>query len=172
MPRRGPLLRSSTLLLAGVLWAASCTGEGPAPGGSAFVTSTPAADPSPPGTPFIVPAEGPPPSPTRPAIPERPPETSGPASRTCVKGWITPPEGTPLFTEPIGVIRRTSRFTGDYVVVDMRYFIGPESPPSDTKGYLQDIQRWYVKLFAPLPIPPPRGTTGSRGSGGACPTIS
>ena len=35
---------------------------------------------------------------------------------------------------------------GDFVVVDMRYFTGPESPPSD-QGYLQDIERWYIKLY-------------------------
>jgi hypothetical protein len=29
----------------------------------------------------------------------------------------------------------------------MRYFTGPESPPSD-KGYLQVVQRWYVRLWA------------------------
>jgi hypothetical protein len=32
-------------------------------------------------------------------------------------------------------------------VVEMRYFVGPESPPSE-QGYLQDIERWYIKLFA------------------------
>jgi hypothetical protein len=29
----------------------------------------------------------------------------------------------------------------------MRYFTGPESPPSD-KGYLLEVQRWYIKLYA------------------------
>lgn len=28
----------------------------------------------------------------------------------------------------------------------MRYFTGPESPPSE-KGYILTIERWYVKLF-------------------------
>ena len=36
---------------------------------------------------------------------------------------------------------------GPLVVVDMRHFIGPESPPSD-KGYLLEIERWYIKLYA------------------------
>ena len=31
-----------------------------------------------------------------------------------------------------------------FEVAEMRYFTGPEAPPVD-KGYLQDIQRWYVK---------------------------
>jgi hypothetical protein len=29
----------------------------------------------------------------------------------------------------------------------MRYFTGPESPPSD-KNYLLVVERWYVKLYA------------------------
>jgi hypothetical protein len=29
----------------------------------------------------------------------------------------------------------------------MRYFEGPESPPSD-QGYLLVVQRWYVRLYA------------------------
>ncbi len=29
----------------------------------------------------------------------------------------------------------------------MRLFVGPESPPSD-KNYLEDIRRWYVRLYA------------------------
>ncbi len=33
------------------------------------------------------------------------------------------------------------------MIVDIRTFVGPESPPADDKGYLQDIRRWYVKLY-------------------------
>ena len=44
-------------------------------------------------------------------------------------------------------IRRTAPVVGDFVVVDMRLFVGPESPPSEDKGYLRDIRRWYVKLY-------------------------
>jgi hypothetical protein len=36
---------------------------------------------------------------------------------------------------------------GPLVVTDMRYFTGPESPPSD-KGYLLVVERWYVRLWA------------------------
>jgi hypothetical protein len=36
---------------------------------------------------------------------------------------------------------------GPLVVVDMRYFVGPESPPSE-QGYLLDVGRWYIKLYA------------------------
>jgi hypothetical protein len=51
-----------------------------------------------------------------------------------------------MFTDPLGIIRRTSPVRGDFVVADMRYFAGPESPPSD-KGYILEIDRWYIKLF-------------------------
>jgi hypothetical protein len=86
------------------------------------------------------------PSPTQPAVPESAPATRGAPSTTCVEGWRTPPSDTPLFTDPLGIVRRTAPVEGDFVVVDMRYFTGPESPPSD-KGYILEIDRWYIKLY-------------------------
>lgn len=86
------------------------------------------------------------PSPTQPADPEPAPATRGAPSTTCVEGWRTPPSDTPLFTDPLGIVRRTAPVEGDFVVVDMRYFTGPESPPSD-KGYILEIDRWYIKLY-------------------------
>ncbi|HEY6568177.1 MAG TPA: hypothetical protein VI341_11735 [Actinomycetota bacterium] len=90
-------------------------------------------------------------SPTPPALPANEPDTKGPPSATCVEGWVTPPRNTPMFTDPLGIIRRTVPVDGEFVVVDLRTFVGPESPPSvgeGAKGYLQDIRRWYVKLYA------------------------
>ena len=95
----------------------------------------------------LTPSAGVAPSPTRPAVPDQPPATRGARSPTCVEGWRTPPPDTPMFTDPLGIIRRTSPVEGDFVVVDMRMFVGPESPPSPDKGYLQDITRWYIKLY-------------------------
>ena len=86
-------------------------------------------------------------SPTQPPLPEEPPATSGPAALDCVNGWTTPPGGSEKARSPIGVIRRTTGVKGPLQVVDLRYFAGPESPPSD-KGYLLVVERWYVKLFA------------------------
>jgi hypothetical protein len=86
------------------------------------------------------------PSPTQPAVPDPAPKTRGAASPTCVEGWRTPPRDTPLFTDPLGIVRRTAPVDGEFTVVDMRYFTGPESPPSD-KGYILEIDRWYIKLF-------------------------
>ena len=86
-------------------------------------------------------------SPTPPAIPQPPPPTSGGSSETCVDGWATPAAGSALATEPLRILERTVPLPRKPVVVDMRYFTGPESPPSD-KGYILTIERWYVKLFA------------------------
>lgn len=87
------------------------------------------------------------PSPTPPALPGRAPPTRGAASEDCVDGWMTPEEGTRLAMFPIRTIRRVVGIPGDPVVVDMRYFTGPESPPSE-KGYILTIERWYVKVFS------------------------
>jgi hypothetical protein len=87
------------------------------------------------------------PSPTQPALPADPPPTSGPEAAGCVNGWTTPPEDTPRYLQPLGIIRRSTGVEGPLRVVDLRYFEGPESPPTD-KGYLLVVERWYVKLFA------------------------
>jgi hypothetical protein len=126
-------------VLAGSL--AACDGSDPAPGAAptsprvAPLTPTPAT----PGSPSA--------SPTPPALPVIPPATSGPPSGACENGWATPAAGTPPFTDPLGIIRRTTGVKGPLVVVDMRRFTGPESPPSD-QGYLLEVDRWYIKLYA------------------------
>jgi hypothetical protein len=86
--------------------------------------------------------------PTAPATPATRPPTSGASSATCQGGWVTPQEGSSLWTFPLQVIRRASGVSGPYTVVDMRTFVGQESPPTD-KLYLTDIRRWYVRLFDP-----------------------
>ena len=86
------------------------------------------------------------PSPTPPAIPEQPPATRGPVASDCVEGWKTPPADSARYRMPLRVIRRVTGQTS-LEVVDLRSFDGPESPPSD-KGYLLNVERWYVKAFA------------------------
>jgi hypothetical protein len=85
-------------------------------------------------------------SPTPPAVPQTPPPTRGEPSETCVDGWRSPPAGSALARKPLRIIRRTVRLTGQPQIVEMRYFTGPESPPSE-KGYLATVERWYVKLY-------------------------
>lgn len=118
-----------------VLSLAACTGDA---GSDAPSTTTPVAPIS--GT-------GPTASPTAPALPEETPATHGPAASNCVNGWATPERGSDRYAEPLRVIRKVTGVRGPLVVVDMRSFEGPESPPSD-KGYLLDIRRWYVRAFA------------------------
>jgi hypothetical protein len=100
--------------------------------------------PSPVATPTTTPTT----EPTSPATPASRPPMSGASTTTCMGGWITPPKGSPLWTVPLDVIRRASGIDGPFTVVDMRTFVGQESPPTD-KNYLTNIRRWYVKLYAP-----------------------
>lgn len=138
------LTKARRFLAVAVLLAAlgACTSGGQDRGPTA---ETAPATPPPPVSPVETPSVTV--SPTRPPIPEDAPATSGPAALDCVNGWTTPAEGSNEATSPIGVIRRATGVKGPLQVVDMRYFTGPESPPSD-KGYLLVVERWYVKLFA------------------------
>jgi hypothetical protein len=117
-----------------LLFLAACDGErDPFP-----TPSTPASVSPFPSTPTLA-------SPTPPAVPAGLP-TSGDPSETCVEGWLSPVEDSSLYRRPLRIIGRTVDLPGEPTVVEMRYFIGPESPPSD-KGYLAVVQRWYVKLY-------------------------
>jgi hypothetical protein len=85
-------------------------------------------------------------SPTPPTLPETPPPTREAPSETCVDGWRSPPEGSALARKPLRILGRTVPLPGEPSIVEMRYFTGPESPPSE-KGYITMIERWYVKLY-------------------------
>jgi hypothetical protein len=132
---RGHLMKKRMIVVSLLILLAACTGEDPFP--------RPSDDPSTsspfPSTPSLT-------SPTPPALPNPAPPTSGDASDTCVNGWISPAVDSPLFHRPLRVLRRTVHVPGEPTVVEMRYFTGPESPPSD-KGYLAVVERWYVKLY-------------------------
>jgi hypothetical protein len=86
--------------------------------------------------------------PTPPATAATAPPTSGASTATCQGGWTTPPEGSPLWATPLQVIRRAARLAGPLTVVEMRTFVGAESPPTD-KNYLTGIRRWYVQAYDP-----------------------
>ena len=131
------------LLLIAALAASACSsddGTAQAAGGSSGTTSpwpTPTPRPTPPKN--VKP----------PNSPAKPPPTSGPKSSSCINGWITPAPGSELYLEPLRIIEHTEHVRGPVIVTDMRYFVGGESPPpSPPKGYLTNIQRWYVKLWA------------------------
>lgn len=127
----------ATLALCLGLGLVGCTGDGSNPG------ATPSSVPPP----VTTVSEAASVSPTIPAVPDDPPPRKGPVAADCVEGWVTPDEGSGAFSSPLGVIRQAAGIRGKLVVVDMRMFDGPESPPSD-KGYLLNVRRWYVKLYA------------------------
>jgi hypothetical protein len=67
------------------------------------------------------------------------------ATVACVDGW-TIPEDREQRELPFHVIRRSMEVDGDFHVVEIRYFEGPEGPPTD-KPYLERVDRWYVKAW-------------------------
>jgi hypothetical protein len=75
------------------------------------------------------------------------PPTKGQASDDCIEGWISPRPGDPVYEEALGILRRETRWPGRFVVHDLRYFSGPESPPDPDKGYLKVVERWYLKGY-------------------------
>lgn len=130
-------LMKKRMIVVVLLLLAGCDG-GPDPFSNSPATSTPpSAFPS---TPTLA-------SPTPPALPQSPPPTRGRPSETCVDGWKTPPASSALAARPLRIIARTVDVPGEPVIVEMRYFTGPESPPSD-KGYIKTVKRWYVKLYS------------------------
>ena len=140
-------------LLPIAIWAAlavvSCDAS---TGATSAASTTPASTTSASSSPSATATASTLPTPTQPALPHTPPKTQGAPSATCVQGWTTPPAGSPDATDPLGIIRRSTGEKAPFEVVDMRLFVGPESPPSvgdGAKGYLQNIRRWYVKLYAP-----------------------
>jgi hypothetical protein len=134
----------ASLALVGVvvLVLAACDGESSDPFSVSVAPTTSTAPPvtvAPPSTSS---------SPTPPATPATPPPDAGVVATDCVGGWSSPAPSSRDYEGPIDRIRRAAPFAGPAQVVEMRLFVGPESPPSD-KNYLQDIRRWYVKLYAP-----------------------
>lgn len=62
----------------------------------------------------------------------------------CENGWSEPEPGTARYEKALRLIARFMRVEGELDVDEMRYFEGPESPPSE-QGYLRVVKRWYVK---------------------------
>ncbi|HEX9823894.1 MAG TPA: hypothetical protein VGB51_05815 [Actinomycetota bacterium] len=69
---------------------------------------------------------------------------SGNPTARCVDGWTTPANGSALWDDALRLIRRRMRAQAPFEVREMRYFTGPESPPSG-EGYFQVVERWYVR---------------------------
>jgi hypothetical protein len=128
------------VVLSAALVLASCDGSserGDAPGPTATSPVITAVSP-----PASRGSAVPPPEP-----PDQPPPRRGAPSASCVDGWVMPPEGDELHDVALRVLRNATAWRGTFVVTDMRYFTGPESPPSPDKGYLRVVERWYVKGY-------------------------
>jgi len=70
--------------------------------------------------------------------------TSGAPSSSCVQGWTSPSPGSHGVPLVLRVIRTTLGLSSPLRIDAIRYFQGPESPPSD-QNYLKTVDRWYVK---------------------------
>jgi hypothetical protein len=114
------IVRLSLIVLSVAL--AACTGDEPSP------RATPPLAVSEP------PEEGtPPPQPGR--------ELEG----ACINGYTDLAPEDPSRDEALRVLgRATGVPPARFEVVDIRYFEGPESPPSE-REYLLNVRRWYVK---------------------------
>jgi hypothetical protein len=69
----------------------------------------------------------------------------------CVNGYTTPPPAAPLRLDGLRVLASAVADAAgerlhpdDFDVEEIRYFEGPESPPSE-REYLLNVRRWYVK---------------------------
>jgi hypothetical protein len=69
----------------------------------------------------------------------------------CVNGYTVPPPAAPLRLDGLQVLAEALADAAgerlhpdDFDVEEMRYFEGPESPPSE-REYLLNVRRWYVK---------------------------
>ena len=116
------LFRLLLTLLSAALASAACTADEPSP------------QATPPLAESQAPAEG-----TPPPLPGR--ELVG----GCVNGFTDLAPEDPARDEALRVLgRATGVPPGRFDVVDIRYFEGPESPPSE-REYLLNVRRWYVK---------------------------
>jgi hypothetical protein len=69
----------------------------------------------------------------------------------CVNGYTSPAEGDPIREDGLRILAKALGEAADgrvgpedFEVEEMRYFEGPESPPSE-REYILNIRRWYVK---------------------------
>jgi hypothetical protein len=75
------------------------------------------------------------------------PQQGGAPSETCIQGWQVPARGSRLRKAALDMIR--SRRRERFVVVDIRYFQGPED--AEVVRPQGDVERWYVKGYSVAP---------------------
>ena len=72
--------------------------------------------------------------------------TGAVASPSCVKGWRAPPPGSMRRLQAERILQRGLGTKSPIVFLTIRYFEGPESPPSK-QVYLTVVRRWYAKGY-------------------------
>jgi len=65
-------------------------------------------------------------------------------TETCVNGWSSPGRGSKLRKAALDMIRE--RHSERFVVVDLRYFRGPED--AEVMGPPREVERWYIKAYS------------------------
>jgi hypothetical protein len=65
-------------------------------------------------------------------------------AQACVNGWTSPGRGSPLRKAALDMIRK--RPSEHFVVVDIRYFLGPED--AEVMAPPRQVERWYVKAYS------------------------
>jgi hypothetical protein len=68
----------------------------------------------------------------------------GEAAPNCVEGWDALGAGTELYEEGLDLIRVQMGIEGEFVVDEMRYFLGPDVPWI-IEPHFDVVRRWYVK---------------------------
>jgi hypothetical protein len=69
---------------------------------------------------------------------------SGDPAPDCVEGWNAPAADTELYEEALDLIRGQMGIEGEFVVDEMRYFLGPDVPWI-VEPHFDVVRRWYVK---------------------------
>jgi hypothetical protein len=69
---------------------------------------------------------------------------SGNPASDCVEGWDAPAAGSELYEEALDLIGDQMGIDGEFVVDEMRYFLGPDVPWI-VEPHFDVVRRWYVK---------------------------
>lgn len=70
--------------------------------------------------------------------------TSGEPAPRCINGWTSPAPGEAIRREALDLLRASLGTQDQFVVEDIRYFTGPDSPGVIEPTH-EEVERWYVK---------------------------
>jgi hypothetical protein len=82
-----------------------------------------------------------------PTQPPTAPPTSLPGAtpfESCVNGWVAPEPSSAEYAEGLGILSGYMGVTDPWLVDEMRYFVGPDSP-GVIEPRFPAVERWYIK---------------------------